>query len=353
MRLFDLWQFADANSGIVTAMKPDDSSILVSVVIPTFNRAALLKELVESLGEQTLTPSRYEVIVVDNCSTDRTAELIGELQCHLRCRVLYHRMPENRGPVRSRNTAARMAGGEILAFTDSDCRAGRDWLERGVAALDSHPEAAFVTGPIRDKPEQATGFFTLRYESQPGEDRTYRAGNIFYRKNVFWEAGGFDETAYYGQTSFMHYECADIDLAWRIKEKGYRNYYAADVVIYHEVWKVTPWNWLHKQTQLMPLPLFLKRHPQLAGSFLWHGPLLAPQNALFYMLVAGIALAPVNPFYLLLTAPYVGWLMSRVKLELWKTPVRLMAALVFWSFAQAVMCGSLLWGSIRARRIVL
>ncbi|MEO7144352.1 MAG: glycosyltransferase [Bryobacteraceae bacterium] len=331
----------------------NDNPILVSVVVPTFNRAVLLGELVESLGAQTLASSRYEVIVVDNCSTDPTAEIMRRMQSELTCRLVYHRMPENRGPVLSRNTAARMALGEILAFTDSDCRVSSNWLEHGLRALDEHPGAAFVTGPIRDKPEQPAGFFTLRYDAQPGEDRTYRACNIFYRKQVFWEAGGFDETAYYGQTSFMHYECADIDLAWRVKEKGCANFYAQDVVVYHEVWKVTPWNWLNKQTQLMPLPLFLKRHPHLARSFLWHGPLFAPQNALFYVLVAGFLLAPVKLWFLGLTLPYLAWLISRVTFELWRRPVRLLAALTFWGFAQAVMCGSLLWGSIRARRIVL
>ncbi|HWB83053.1 MAG TPA: glycosyltransferase family 2 protein [Bryobacteraceae bacterium] len=334
-------------------MTENQNSIRVSVVIPTFNRAALLKELVESLNNQTLAPSSYEVIVVDNCSTDDTAALITGMQSQVRYRLIYHRMPENGGPVRSRNTAAKMARGEVLAFTDSDCRATQQWLERGLAALELHPDAAFVSGPICDKPEQSTGFFTLRYEAPPGEDYTYRAGNIFYRKSVFWEIGGFDETAYYGQTSFMHYECADMDLAWRIKESGRANYYAADMIVYHEVWKVSPWKWLHKQTQLMPLPLFLKRHPHLARYMLWHGPLMAPQNALFYLLIAGLVLAPVRLWFLLMALPYVVWLMARISHSLWKTPLRLAAALVFWSCAQAVMCGSLVWGSIRARRIVL
>jgi GT2 family glycosyltransferase len=219
--------------------------------------------------------------------------------------------------------------------------------------FERHPETAFVTGPVKDKPEQPGGFFTLRYDALPGEDPTYRACNVFYRAAIFWKAGGFDQGAYYGQTSFMHYECADIDLAWRLKEKGYANVYAPDVIVYHEVWKVTPWNWLHKQTQLMPLPFFLKRHPQVAKSFLWRGRLYAPQNALFYLLAVGVILSPAKPWLLVLALPYVVWLVNRVTSELWRRPVRLVAALTFWGLAQAVMCGSLLWGSIRARKIVL
>lgn len=333
----------------------ESNSILVSVIVPTFNRSRLLRELLESLADQTLNPANYEVIVADNCSTDDTAAMVAELQQLVAFPLVYLRMPWNRGPVISRNAAARLARGSILAFTDSDCRATRNWLERGVAAVGRTSEPAFASGPVRDKPEQSAGLFTLAYRSEGGEDLTYRTCNIFYRKDIFELLSGFDESAYLGQTSFMHYECADIDLAWRAKEQGYANVFDDTLVVYHEVWKVTPWNWLHKQTQLMPLPFFLKRHPHLAKSFLWHGgPLVAPQNALFYMLVAGLLLAPFTVgISLLLVAPFLIWLISRAAGEFRNKPLRTVVAVAFWGLAQAVMCGSLVWGSIRARRIVL
>ncbi|MGH9666091.1 MAG: glycosyltransferase, partial [Bryobacteraceae bacterium] len=137
--------------------RPHRDIPLVTVVVPTRNRAALLRELVESLWKQTLDPETYEIIVVDNQSSDGTAEMIREMQGNSPCRLTFHVMKENKGPIHSRNAAARMAQGEILAFTDSDCRVTPEWLERGLKPF-ANPEVAFVSGVVLDKPEQPVRF---------------------------------------------------------------------------------------------------------------------------------------------------------------------------------------------------
>src|SRR6185295_16908828 len=112
---------------------------LVSVIIPTRNRSGMLREALLALAEQTLAASAFEVIVVDNCSTDGTPQMMPALAAELPYRVIYHVMPSNRGPARSRNTAAKMARAPILAFTDDDCRPDRHWLEASLAPFqDAH-----------------------------------------------------------------------------------------------------------------------------------------------------------------------------------------------------------------------
>jgi glycosyltransferase involved in cell wall biosynthesis len=331
------------------------SNIWVSVIIPTFNRARVLPDVLVSLGRQTLNASRFEVIIVDNCSTDGTESLVRQWAEKTPIELIFHCMPENRGPVRSRNTAAGMARGPILALTDSDCRVSDQWLENGLKALAEDERIAFVTGPILDKPEQRGGLFSLRYQLPSSEDPTYRTANVFYRREIFRKMGGFDENAYFGQTYFMHYECADIDLAWRIKKDGYPNRFVPELVVYHEVWRVSPWNWLHKQTQMLPLPFFLKRHPDLSDRFLWRWPFCFMQNCLFYLMVLGILLgATVSKWFLVLVLPYLVWLLRLLKFsDVIQRPIRSVAQLVTLSIGQAVTCASLIYGSFRARKIVL
>ncbi len=162
--------------------------ILVSVVIPTFNRRALLGEAIQSLWNQTLASECYEVIVVDNLSTDGTTAMMDELQARSPCRLVYHRMSENLGPANSRNTGVQMARGEIIAFTDSDCRVSPSWLERGLEGFKRGDDVAFVSGQTFPKPEQPLTFFSIGNPLQ-GENPTYPTANIFYRKKTFLDGG--------------------------------------------------------------------------------------------------------------------------------------------------------------------
>lgn len=88
---------------------------LVSVVIPTFNRAARLARAIRSVQSQSY--SRLEIIVVDDGSTDATAEIVHS--CEDR-RIRYIRHEQNRGGAAARNTGIAAANGEVIAFLDDD-----------------------------------------------------------------------------------------------------------------------------------------------------------------------------------------------------------------------------------------
>src|SRR4051794_15253875 len=113
----------------------------ITVIIPARNGADSLPDLLESLRNQLLEPHRFEVIVVDNASSDGTAEVARNYGA----RVCYESIP-NRS--RARNRGAAEARSSLYAFTDADCVAGHDWLTTLLACAD---RASLVAGRVRLK----------------------------------------------------------------------------------------------------------------------------------------------------------------------------------------------------------
>lgn len=179
----------------------------LSVVIPTYNQAGLLARLVDHLLSQTAAPSRFEIVVVDDGSSDGTPALLAELSRrvpHLR----HHRHP-NQGPARSRNRGIAAARAGLVAFTDSDCEPAPDWVERLLEAFAAHPECAGVEGTVLTDPARVTPF-THQIENTRGG--LYCTANMAYRSAVLARVGGFDPDFFYGHE--------DTDLALRVQRVG-------------------------------------------------------------------------------------------------------------------------------------
>jgi glucosyl-dolichyl phosphate glucuronosyltransferase len=118
----------------------------ISAIICTHNRSAYLKSAIQSLAEQTLPKDRYEVIVVDNASTDDTKAVV-ESFAHLR-NLRYIHEPVL-GLSQARNTGWHDARGEYIAFLDDDAIACPEWLERIVGAFDTvKPTPGSVGGRV-------------------------------------------------------------------------------------------------------------------------------------------------------------------------------------------------------------
>jgi glycosyltransferase involved in cell wall biosynthesis len=328
--------------------------ISVSVVIPTMNRRELLREALESLCTQTLDPRRYEIIVTDNCSSDGTEQMVRELAAKAPCPIVYHRMPENRGPARSRNTGVRLARAEIVAFTDSDCRVDPKWLETGIAAFDD-PSVGLATGAIFHKPEQQITYFCRSHDPVTFEHPSYPAQNAWYRKKIYLEMGGFEETLCFQDFRNRPAECADTDLAWRIKEAGYKSVFLREMVIYHEIEVQTPFNWVVEPFRLFVVPLLIKRHPAIRPVILRWGLFFTALNVPFYLLAAGLiaAIAAGNSWFLLAAVPYFAFT-ARACYRRYNLPPAKMAGIVaLMSMRQTFCCLGLLYGSVRFGRLVL
>jgi len=121
----------------------------LSVVIPTWNRAPLLRKTLDSLMVQDYPPDRWEIVVADDGSTDDTATVCAEYR--RRSPVpLRHALGPHGGINAARNTGMAHARGDALVFLDDDENAAPDHLSRIAAHLVAHPQVAGVGGPYRD-----------------------------------------------------------------------------------------------------------------------------------------------------------------------------------------------------------
>ncbi len=169
-----------------------DADCLISVVIGTYNRAELLRVALKTLAAQTLPLAEYEVIVVDNNSTDETARVVEEARQHLpSLRYCFERKP---GISVARNHGWRVARGHYVAFTDDDSRLPAEWLATAKRLIFRHAPAAFG-GPYLacyDGPKPP--WFKDSYESTNVSDtKGYLVGpNLFLRRYLLEATGGFN-----------------------------------------------------------------------------------------------------------------------------------------------------------------
>ena len=158
---------------------------LVSIVIPTCDRQEMLSRCLQALARQTYT--RFEVVVVDDCSTDDTPALLRQMAATPDMpplRALRNERPLGANP--SRNRGIQEACGEFVAFLDSDCIAEPEWLDqlmRGFTSL----EVAAVTGMVLDPPPRNIYDLTFKGThrlARPGPARRLVAGNMCVRREL-------------------------------------------------------------------------------------------------------------------------------------------------------------------------
>jgi GT2 family glycosyltransferase len=123
------------------ASEAEPGRLRISVVVCTYNRAEKLANCLERLTNQTLDRSSYEIVVVDDCSTDGTRGVAEGYAT----RVV--RTASNVGPAAGRNAGIKASGATIVAFTDDDCVPDSDWLEELLKPF-GDPEVLAVGGKI-------------------------------------------------------------------------------------------------------------------------------------------------------------------------------------------------------------
>lgn len=172
---------------------------LVSVIIPTYNRSAFLPGAIQSVLNQKNAPCDIEVIVVDDGSTDDTAEVVKKFGS----KVKYARVPHSGKPSVPRNTGLELAAGDLIAFQDSDDMWADDKLAKQVPVFDDQA-VTFSYGNARIM--ENDGSLTSAYvvppnELQKGEDfKTLIKGNVIstltvmVRREVIEAVGGFNES---------------------------------------------------------------------------------------------------------------------------------------------------------------
>jgi glycosyltransferase involved in cell wall biosynthesis len=232
---------------------------VASVVVASRNRAALLDRLLRGLDAQDMTEP-FEVIVVDDASTDRTPKVLDEwLGRENRFRLQALRQDPNRGPAAARNRGWQVAAGEVICFTDDDCIPDPAWVATHVAAV--RGGASIVQGrtlPVPDQRDRWTPF--SRSITRTRDGGFYETCNMAYRRDVVEQAGGFDE-------DFRFPYGEDTDLAWRAIGAGHGITFASEALVHHEVW---PFEWhafLADLRRREGTVMLVQKHPHLRQLF--------------------------------------------------------------------------------------
>lgn len=175
-----------------------------SVIVATYNRRELALRLLDALASQTLAPGSFEVVVVDDGSSDETADALEALGYEW----LTVLRQSNRGPAAARNLGIRHARGRWIAMTDDDTLPRPDWLEQLQRAIGQNPDWVGVEGSTICLDPDPLGHWV---ENLRG--RQYITANMAYRRDILETVGGLDE-------SFPHPKCEDTELAWRCLKHG-------------------------------------------------------------------------------------------------------------------------------------
>lgn len=209
-------------------------SITVSAIICTRNRAHLLARTLESLVDQDFEPDRYEVIVVDNASTDQTRLVVESFSTASALRYVYEPIP---GLDRARNAGVRAAAGQIIAMTDHDVIVHRDWLSTMVAEFSADPDLYVVCGRTYGAAGVSTAF-SLKLDAEryylTNHRDIYRSGgqiNAGHRREVFQIVGDFDPDLDAGA---KYPSAGDCDFMYRVLKHRLKVLYTPTLQARHE-----------------------------------------------------------------------------------------------------------------------
>lgn len=203
-----------------------DTPEFISVVVPVYNGARCIASCLDSLMHQTVAPDSYEIVVVDDGSTDETVSIVR--QYPVQCLTQPHS-----GAATARNLGWRAAHGSLILFTDADCRPASDWIE-SLCAPFKDPRISGAKGVYRTcqrglvarfvQLEYEEKYRRLAHQSKIDFVDTYSAA---YRKSVLQAVGGFDDR-------FPNASVEDQELSFRLAKSGYRLVFQPQAVVYHE-----------------------------------------------------------------------------------------------------------------------
>lgn len=233
---------------------PPAATPLVSVVMPTHRREAMLRRALESLEQQTFPLDQFEVIVVATAG-DIAYEVVNQIasnnKLNIRCVTVPDDPSQGRSASIKRNHGVKVSHGQWIAFIDDDCTANPNWLS-GAASYFNQPKVGAVEGrkEIPRPPRDTMVYRGLLLLTRP---RGFQTCNMFYRRHVFNEVGGFD-------ANFPYY-LEDSDLAWSVLDAGYEIPFAENAVVYHPVPPPHPWKMLADAKRADLMAYLFKKHP--------------------------------------------------------------------------------------------
>lgn len=330
---------ADADASLTRcSRRAREGAPAVSVVVSTYNRAGRLDRLLEGLHRQTLEPDRFEVVIVDNGSSDGTAAVLEAALAanELALTVIEHE--RNLSPALARERGWRAARAGLVAFTDDDCVPHAGWLEAGLASAESRP-GAILQGRTEPDPAEAerVGPFS-RSLTVRGPDPGFQTCNIFYPRELLERIDGFDHEA------FPQLGGEDTDLAWRAIEAGATTGFVTEALVHHAVADLGPVGRLRSAVRWAPAMLAYRRHRGLRSADLVWGLFWKRSHRDLFLLLLALALPLPRPVRVALVWPCTValWRRSRALGGPWWTPAYLLA--LDAAEAVAVVRGGIAYG---------
>ena len=267
-----------------------------SVIIPTYKRPDLLRNLLSSLAAQE-TEYPFEVVVVNDAPDEDLSALEVEFS-DMALKILSH--PENRGPAVARNTGVRDSSGEILIFLDDDTTVNHMFVTGHVEAHTTPTTA--VVGNVYTLPEHGSALLARYIERQGAKKRRdrnnlppvcFRSGNASVSRDMFLQAGMFDETLRaYGE---------DMDLAMKLASDGATFVFAEDAIAYnHSLPTVEELMVKIREWGATTLPVCARRHPAFARHLWLHlaEPVrIGRESPLVSFKKIGLRIVLTRPFY--------------------------------------------------------
>lgn len=209
----------------------------VSIVIPNYNGINYIEECIDSILTQDFKD--FEIIIIDNCSSDGSCELIKSKYPYIKliCN------PENYGFSKAVNEGILASKGEYVILLNNDTKVESDWVSKLVHCMDQKIDvfsccSKMISYNERDKIDDAGDFYTLLgWTIKRGMGKNVRkycrdskifsscAGAAIYNKRILNKIGYFDENFY----AYME----DVDIGYRAKIFGYNNFFCSNAIVYH------------------------------------------------------------------------------------------------------------------------
>ncbi|MFX1409874.1 MAG: glycosyltransferase [Promethearchaeota archaeon] len=188
----------------------------VSIIIPIKNRVNLLPNLIKNL--LNLNYPQYEIIIVDDCSTDNTKDLLRKYP------IKSISLEKSVGSAKARNIGIKEAKNDIIALTDSDCFVSRNWLKNLVPFLDEYD---MVGGRVvfYDRAEMKLNPFNQKKKiviTKESSINFLNTSNMMFKKYVWNSTGGF-----------LNYRIEDLEFSWRSLRKGFKLIYVPKGLVIH------------------------------------------------------------------------------------------------------------------------
>ena len=233
----------------------------LSIIMPTYNRPDTIKQVLESLDNQTIPRKDYEVIVVDDGSNYDVKNYIKKFN------VKYFRQ-NNSGPSKARNLGVKEATGKYIAFIGDDTILNKNWVEEHLKTHEEKGPNIAVLGFTPWHKKLAVNKF-MKYLAPNGPQFNYSAikninncgFDFFWTSNLSLERKWFTKNKFDEDFPWAAYE--DLELSYRLHKKGLRIVYNKNAVVnhYHEY---NPEKYFKKQdTMAKAAIIFYKKHPEL------------------------------------------------------------------------------------------